>query len=394
MFGRSCLTLKRGPEMGKPLRIVKNRNGQLRNPNWIMQSGKCIWTQLCRAKRSCGVHPALRQLELGLQHPTRVAKWKVTNPRERVTKRSRRSYRRQRAQLYDTTTIWRTSLFRCHKRWKSQMQRQQWTRNGNKLETVPEWQLDEVQNKEEVILEAQKKQNQVHFASFMDICHLKKMRRWNPNSRSAKVKDSGINGGRKSNGCRSTATRMWWTSSWCSICCGNVFDVINGRSLGTTSKIQRFLLKATYTETTPGTHGRDSSKKHWWNLVGKKYLIVSCSSWKEFIWSPFGRTVVGMAVWISFTGTWMGKIIELGMSICSPKTLFILIGIRGWHQHFSLMLNLTNRHHFLITYMWNALNVIANWTNLLSTVQWNVWITFFRWSNWRITSLEKLKQKL
>ena len=41
------------------------------------------------------------------------------------------------------------------------------------LETIPTWQLDWVKSKKEVILEAQWDKNKVHFATLMDICHLK-----------------------------------------------------------------------------------------------------------------------------------------------------------------------------------------------------------------------------
>ena len=43
-----------------------------------------------------------------------------------------------------------------------------------KLETIPAWQLEKVEGKEEVILEAQRDKKKVHFATLMDICHLKK----------------------------------------------------------------------------------------------------------------------------------------------------------------------------------------------------------------------------
>ena len=42
-----------------------------------------------------------------------------------------------------------------------------------KLETTPAWQLDKVKSEKEVILEAQRDIKKVHFASLMDICHLK-----------------------------------------------------------------------------------------------------------------------------------------------------------------------------------------------------------------------------
>ena len=43
-----------------------------------------------------------------------------------------------------------------------------------KLETIPAWDLGKVQSKKQIILEAQRDKKKVHFASVMDICHLKK----------------------------------------------------------------------------------------------------------------------------------------------------------------------------------------------------------------------------
>ena len=42
-----------------------------------------------------------------------------------------------------------------------------------KLEKIPSWDLTKVRNKSEVIEEARTKGAKVHFASLMDICHLK-----------------------------------------------------------------------------------------------------------------------------------------------------------------------------------------------------------------------------
>ena len=42
-----------------------------------------------------------------------------------------------------------------------------------KVEKIPAWPLMKVRNKKEVIDEARKKGNKVHFASLMDLCHLK-----------------------------------------------------------------------------------------------------------------------------------------------------------------------------------------------------------------------------
>ena len=41
------------------------------------------------------------------------------------------------------------------------------------LEIIPVWQLEKVKSKMEVILEAQRDNNKVHFAALMDLCHQK-----------------------------------------------------------------------------------------------------------------------------------------------------------------------------------------------------------------------------
>ena len=42
-----------------------------------------------------------------------------------------------------------------------------------KLETIPAWQLEKVKSKKEVVFEARRDEKKVHFATLMDICHLK-----------------------------------------------------------------------------------------------------------------------------------------------------------------------------------------------------------------------------
>ena len=42
-----------------------------------------------------------------------------------------------------------------------------------KLEKSPAWQWNKVMSKKEVILEAQREKKKVHFATLMDICHIK-----------------------------------------------------------------------------------------------------------------------------------------------------------------------------------------------------------------------------
>ena len=149
--------LKRSPELVKPLRKEKNENGHLRSRNLTMpegwdlfipligttknqktssnmrgESGKGMWEPPYPA-RKCKVTEALRKLERKPQHPIRfqrqntIAQWKLTSPQGEEWIRLHRKVTKTISQAKDTTrwhiTIWCTSSFRCHKRWKFQMQR-------------------------------------------------------------------------------------------------------------------------------------------------------------------------------------------------------------------------------------------------------------------------------
>ena len=73
--------------------------------------------------------------------------------------------------IHNSTTIWFTNLFLCPKLSKFQQQKQRWTRNGKNGENFGV--ESEVRSKKEVIDEARTSGAKVHFASLMDICHLK-----------------------------------------------------------------------------------------------------------------------------------------------------------------------------------------------------------------------------
>ena len=90
-----------------------------------------------------------------------------------VTKDSWGPYRRNKGVIHCIFTIWYTNLGPCLKRWKYLQHKQQWIKNEKKLENISAWNLAKVRNKSEVIDEAWNKSEKVHFASLMDICHLK-----------------------------------------------------------------------------------------------------------------------------------------------------------------------------------------------------------------------------
>ena len=73
--------------------------------------------------------------------------------------------------IYCSTIIWFTNLFPCHE----DSGKQQWTRNGKNWRKIPAWNMTKVKSVGQVIDEARTSGATVHFASFLDICHLKKM---------------------------------------------------------------------------------------------------------------------------------------------------------------------------------------------------------------------------
>ena len=103
--------------------------------------------------------------------------WKPVNPHDCVWENHFRII--MRTTLQEKETIHYniinkfTNLFLCLKPWRYPQQKQRWTRNGRNLEKIPAWNLTKVRSKSEVIDEARTKDRKVHFASLMDICHLK-----------------------------------------------------------------------------------------------------------------------------------------------------------------------------------------------------------------------------
>ena len=75
--------------------------------------------------------------------------------------------------IHHSIIIWCTNLLLCLEPWKFQQQRQQWTRNGKIWRKFSAWNLTKVRSKTEVIDEARTSGATVHFASLMDICHLR-----------------------------------------------------------------------------------------------------------------------------------------------------------------------------------------------------------------------------
>ena len=210
-----------------------------------------------------------------------------------------------------------------------------------------------------------KRQKQVHFAALMDICHLKndelepqlhigtrksripwwpcKRRLWSLCSFQWTGLVCVLNDCRRSNGCYCKITRLWRTSNWRRVCLYP--SVIGGRS-----QIAQ--------------HYQKSQNVPMYGYVFHDTWPKSChwrprdTSWTKFFRTPISRIVMGRTSWGSSIGAWLGKITTLAMSVCSKKK-----GSCGRNWWKTLIL--TNQLHFLITKIWDVLNVNANRRKLL-----------------------------
>ena len=76
----------------------------------------------------------------------------------------------------------------------------------------------------------------------------------------------------------------------------------------------------------------DTSTKAQMAQIMVQYGRSGCSSWAKSIWSPFGRTVMGKAIWENPIAARLGEGFRLGMLIRTPWKRVVLICVCGWHQ--------------------------------------------------------------
>ena len=139
------------------------------------ESWKFRCQQQCLAKTK-GVKGKLVAL-LMLARQNTHASLKPTNRRERVWKtlstKIMKTTLQGKESTHWNTTISCTNWVPCLKARKIPDAKAAVDREWAKLEQIPAWQLTKVRNKKEVIDEARKEGKIFHFASLMDICHLK-----------------------------------------------------------------------------------------------------------------------------------------------------------------------------------------------------------------------------
>ena len=130
-----------------------------------------------------------------------------------------------------------------------------------------------------------------------------------------------------------------------------------------------------------------------------QYVRPSRSSWAESVWSSFGRTVMGKAIWKSSIEVRLGKGFWLWMLIRTPSKRVILICVCGWHQ----IRWKETKHWSDQRRSWFGRTNIFPWScisGLYSKTMWNkqrycwqlqnhVWIQNFCRSNWKTAMLGK-----
>ena len=126
------------------------------------------------------------------------------------------------------------------------------------------------------------------------------------------------NDGSKNHGYRTQTARLRKTSSWCSICLysgqnGRCTKIIENSKIGMSTPV-------------------DSSTTTQVAKIMVQYGRPSCSSWTKSVWSSFGRTIMGKAIWESPIEIRLGESFQIGMLMRTPWKRIILICVCGWHK--------------------------------------------------------------
>ena len=180
-------------------------------------------------------------------------------------------------------------------------------------------------------------------------------------------------------------TRLWRTSSWCSIWLHS--SKIGGRSeIAQNSKVRMSSFLGTSSTAEDGrNHGK--ALKIRWYLLKETCMVIR---WLD---------CCGKTVRRSFIRTWMGKSTKLGI-VCSFIENKVYFCQNTWMAFFSKTAKKQNMAPMWKKLMknvamcaWDALRGNANQMKRLPAIQRNVWITYFCWSNWKTTGKGKASRK-
>ena len=203
-----------------------------------------------------------------------------------------------------------------------------------KLETTPAWQLGKFKSKKEIILEAQRDKRKVHFASLMEVCHLKnaelepKLQKYKGRVvlRGDIVKDDpgayAVFTEEGSSASQVTAAKVMDVTARLPDCDGQAADAVSAYT-------HRKMEDASTLQKNPKSECSDV----WIRLPPHKWRNP-WQTWK-IPWY-FSNEICMASAYQDFYGKdnsrkfcWMGKRTELGMSVCSSKTKINVIGLCG-----------------------------------------------------------------
>ena len=255
-------------------------------------------------------------------------------------------------------TNWCTSFFRCHKRWRSRVQKRPWTRNG-KSSRQSQHEIWESQEQKVGYLGSTNRQQKSPLC-VIDGHMSCKRRFWSLRS----FYWTGIvcvpDDCRKNHGCYCKITRLSWTSSWCSIC-------LHSGVIGGCSQIARnsWVRMSRRVDTSSKTWMADIMGKHW---RSRGSSLTECIR-SPTCWLRVAKTTCGGSIetWIG-KKYWIGNVclfIEHEGCLCQylwmtwnwleRSRIWLPCGRNGWKAWIW-----TNPHHFLTMYAWDFLSVNAN----------------------------------
>ena len=209
-----------------------------------------------------------------------------------------------------------------------------------KLEKIPTWQLTKVRNKNEVIAEARNEGRKVHFASLMDLCHLK--------NSEVQLQFQKLQ--------RQSCAPRWHCEIWFriirSIYWTRIISITNDRRKSQGHNIRIAGMRRTSSRRSirlyPGQNGRcsdvvENSKvrmSRYWDTSTKTQMAKimvqdgrsSCSSWSESVRSSFGRTTMWTAIREHFIEVRLGGGFQLGMLVHTPWKRVVLICVCGRYK--------------------------------------------------------------
>ena len=293
-------------------------------------------------------------------------------------------------------TIWFTSFFLCHKRWKCRMQK---AAVDKAWKTLEQFQQSNWKNQEQV-------------ATLMDICHLKnaesepKLQKYNGRVvlRGDMFKDDSgaraVFAEQGSSASQMTAAKvMDVIATVLPDCGGQPADAVSACTQVTLEGAPRLLnIPKSECPDVWIRQPRHKWPKSWSNSEVPVVLLErNLYGHPSISWIVMGETIRR-----SLIGTWMGKHSELGMYVRSSETGYFcqnmwmtskwLERCRPWlpcGKRWWTMWILMNPHHFLTwrSGMYSAW-MQTEWNNYW-TIQEDVWITYVCWSNWKVTTVGK-----